>query len=91
MYRISNFLLFKGSIVGDLRKWGWILNEFSKITNQLTQEMSVVKDGAGSQRVASSVSVYATRQGSTLHECQRFVCRGPGAALICTSPRAPLG
>ena len=34
VYLISDFLLFKGSILFDFREWGRILNEFHNATTQ---------------------------------------------------------
>ena len=46
VYLISDFLLFKGSILFDLREWCLILNEFKKTTIEQAWKMSFVKDEA---------------------------------------------
>ena len=61
MYRISDFLLFKGSIIIHVREWGRISNEFYRTTIQEAQKMSLVEDEVAAQRVASLDSVHIAR------------------------------
>ena len=70
MYQISDFLLFKGSIIIDFRERGRILNEFKETTNQQARKMSLVEDEAADQRNVSSDSVHTARYNSSLRDCR---------------------